>query len=140
MPNDANDSAPRPVDTHLGSLIRRERTLKGMSQEQLGDALGLTFQQVQKYERGVNRVSVSRLIDISRALDVPVSHFLDNLTQDAASDMTGAKTQVTTHSLGPVGRLHLEHIRHFNQLSPDRRDAIFQLTKTVAEKLESGVN
>ena len=63
------------VDVHVGKRIRLRRTLLGMSQEQLGGALELTFQQVQKYERGANRVSASRLWDISQILDVKISYF-----------------------------------------------------------------
>jgi transcriptional regulator with XRE-family HTH domain len=72
-------SRPRPIDVHVGSRIRLRRTLLGLSQERLGEALGLTFQQVQKYETGVNRVSASRLFDLSRVLDVPIGFFFDNV-------------------------------------------------------------
>jgi transcriptional regulator with XRE-family HTH domain len=72
-------SRPRPIDVHIGSRIRLRRILLGMSQEHLGEALGLTFQQVQKYESGVNRVSVARLIDLSRILDVPIGFFYDDV-------------------------------------------------------------
>ena len=73
------ESRPRPIDVHVGSRIRLRRTLLGMSQERLGEALGLTFQQVQKYERGVNRVSASRLFDLSHVLDVPIGFFFDDV-------------------------------------------------------------
>ncbi len=69
---------PSPVDLHVGARIKLRRSLLGLSQERLGDSLGLTFQQVQKYERGANRVSASRLYDIARILDVPVSFFFDD--------------------------------------------------------------
>jgi transcriptional regulator with XRE-family HTH domain len=72
-------SQPRPIDVHVGSRIRLRRTLLGLSQERLGEALGLTFQQVQKYEIGMNRVSASRLFDLSRVLDVPIGFFFDNV-------------------------------------------------------------
>ena len=62
---------PNPVDVHVGARVRLRRTLLGMSQEKLGEAIGLTFQQVQKYERGANRIGSSRLFDLSRVLDVP---------------------------------------------------------------------
>jgi transcriptional regulator with XRE-family HTH domain len=75
------ESRPSPIDIHVGSRVRLRRTLLGMSQERLGDALGLTFQQVQKYERGVNRVGASRLFDISRVLDVPISFFFDDMPE-----------------------------------------------------------
>lgn len=71
------------VDVHVGKRIRLRRTLLGMSQEQLGNALNITFQQVQKYERGANRVSASRLWDISQIIDVPISYFFEDM-----SDMT----------------------------------------------------
>src|SRR6184192_1119568 len=76
---------PNPIDVHVGSRIRLRRTLLGMSQERLGEALGLTFQQVQKYERGVNRVGASRLFDLSRVLDVPISFFFDDMPDSLAS-------------------------------------------------------
>jgi transcriptional regulator with XRE-family HTH domain len=72
---------PSPIDVHVGSRIRLRRTLMGMSQERLGEALGLTFQQVQKYERGANRVGASRLFDLSRVLDVPISFFFDDMPE-----------------------------------------------------------
>src|SRR6185369_3833986 len=71
---------PNPVDVHVGARVRLRRTLLGMSQEKLGEAVGLTFQQVQKYERGANRVGASRLFDLSRVLDVPVSFFFDDMS------------------------------------------------------------
>ena len=74
-------SRPRPIDVHVGSRIRLRRTLLGLSQERLGEALGLTFQQVQKYESGANRVSASRLFDLSRVLDVPIGFFFDRPTR-----------------------------------------------------------
>ena len=73
------ESRPRPIDVHVGSRIRLRRILLGVSQERLGEALGLTFQQVQKYESGVNRVSASRLFDLSRVLDVPIGFFFDDV-------------------------------------------------------------
>lgn len=73
-----------PIDVHVGARIRLRRTLLGMSQEKLGDALGLTFQQIQKYERGINRVGASRLFDLSRILDVPIAFFFDDLSDQLA--------------------------------------------------------
>lgn len=68
-----------PIDTHVGTRIRMRRQLMNMTQEKLGESLGVTFQQVQKYERGTNRVGASRLWNISRVLDVPISFFYDGL-------------------------------------------------------------
>jgi transcriptional regulator with XRE-family HTH domain len=68
---------PNPIDRHVGSRVRMRRMMLGMSQEKLGDALGLTFQQVQKYEKGANRIGASRLQQISQILQVPVSFFFE---------------------------------------------------------------
>ena len=69
--------APNPTDKHVGARVRMRRMMLGMSQEKLGDALGLTFQQVQKYEKGTNRIGASRLQQISQILQVPVSFFFE---------------------------------------------------------------
>ena len=74
--------SPNPIDVHVGSRVRMRRMLVGMSQEKLGDSLGLTFQQVQKYEKGANRIGASRLFQISRVLGVPISFFYEGLTGD----------------------------------------------------------
>src|SRR5246127_5649896 len=76
---------PNPVDVHVGSRVRLRRTLLGMSQEKLGEAIGLTFQQVQKYERGANRIGASRLFDLSRVLDVPVEYFFDDMSAEVSA-------------------------------------------------------
>ncbi len=72
-------SKPDPVDVHVGGRVRLRRMLIGMSQEKLGKAVGLTFQQIQKYERGANRIGSSRLFRLSQVLDVPVSFFFDDM-------------------------------------------------------------
>ncbi|MFT8419719.1 MAG: helix-turn-helix transcriptional regulator [Acetobacter sp.] len=72
------------IDAHVGKRIRLRRTLLGLSQEKLGEALGVTFQQIQKYERGTNRVGASRLYDIATALDVPISFFFDDMLSTQA--------------------------------------------------------
>src|SRR5436309_10080749 len=76
---------PNPIDVHVGSRVRLRRNMLGLSQEKLGEAIGLTFQQVQKYERGANRIGASRLHDLSRVLDVPVSFFFDDMDPERAS-------------------------------------------------------
>lgn len=75
---------PNPVDVHLGRRLRLRRILLGISQEELGEAIGLTFQQIQKYEYGLNRVGTSRLWDLSRALGCPVSFFFDEMDATTA--------------------------------------------------------
>lgn len=71
--------AGHPVDVHVGLRVRQRRTLLGMSQEKLGESVGLTFQQIQKYERGANRIGSSRLYEFSKVLDVPVSYFFEDM-------------------------------------------------------------
>jgi len=85
------ENRPSPIDVHVGARIRLRRTLMGLSQERLGELLGLTFQQVQKYERGANRVGASRLYDLSRVLDVPISFFFDDMP-DVLTAAYGGKT------------------------------------------------
>lgn len=79
--------SPNPVDVHVGSRVRMRRILIGMSQERLGDALGLTFQQVQKYEKGTNRIGASRLQAIANILGVPVDYFFDGMPADETTPM-----------------------------------------------------
>ena len=81
------------IDAHVGSRLRLRRLLLGISQEKLGVALGLTFQQIQKYERGANRVGASRLFDLSRALDVPVSFFRRYAGRNSGGDARAACRQ-----------------------------------------------
>ena len=73
-----NSRRPNPIDAHVGGRVRLRRMLLGISQERLGEQLGLTFQQIQKYEKGVNRIGASRLYDLSRVLNVPVQFFYDD--------------------------------------------------------------
>jgi transcriptional regulator with XRE-family HTH domain len=77
--SDDDEGGPNAVDVHVGSRIRLRRTLMGMSQTALADSVGLTFQQIQKYEKGGNRVSASRLWQFGQVLDVPVSFFFDDM-------------------------------------------------------------
>jgi predicted transcriptional regulator len=79
------DGSPHPVDLHVGRRMRLRRNLLGISQETLAHKLGLTFQQVQKYERGLNRISSSRLFDISKVLNVRVSYFFDEMDEDVSA-------------------------------------------------------
>ena len=91
-----NKKKPNPIDIHVGSRVRLRRNMLGMSQERLGEHLGITFQQIQKYEKGTNRVGASRLQAISSILGVPVSYFfedapgLDTNKAGFAEDSSGA--------------------------------------------------
>src|SRR5882672_3836956 len=80
----ASQGFPNPIDVHVGQRIRQRRSLLGMSQEKVAQALGLTFQQVQKYERGTNRVGSSRLFDLTRILSVPISYFFEEMEASVA--------------------------------------------------------
>ena len=81
---------PNPIDIHVGKRLRLRRTLLGMSQERLGELLGLTFQQVQKYERGVNRIGSSRLFELGQILDVPIAFFFDDLPEAVGGSLASS--------------------------------------------------
>ena len=83
------------IDIHVGSRVRVRRQLLGMSQTQLGEALGVTFQQVQKYERGTNRVGASRLYKISEVLDVPIAFFFDGLARPNRDDAAESESVIS---------------------------------------------
>lgn len=94
---------PHPVDIHVGGRVREARSLKGMSQEQLGHTLGISFQQVQKYEKGTNRIGSSRLWDICRALDIPVDFFFEGLEDsNNANKPIPRKTLKLAHQIDSI--------------------------------------
>ncbi|MEQ8345510.1 MAG: helix-turn-helix domain-containing protein [Sneathiellaceae bacterium] len=138
-----------PVDEYVGNRLRLRRTLNGMSQERLGEAVGLTFQQIQKYEKGANRVGASRLYQFSQILSVPPSFFFDGIADhlqapEEAFIGTGLKEvpQAGYHANGEDGerdplssRETLEMMRAFNRISdPAVRKRIFELCKAVSDK------
>ena len=88
-PGRQKSDKPNPIDVQVGSRVRLRRNMLGLSQEKLGEAIGLTFQQVQKYERGANRIGASRLHELSRVLDVPVSFFFDDMDPVRAPAIPG---------------------------------------------------
>ena len=90
---------PNPVDIHVGTRVRLRRKQLGVSQEKLAEALGLTFQQVQKYERGANRISASKLWDTAGFLAVPISFFFEGLVERASSGMAEPETPAFLHDL-----------------------------------------
>ena len=140
------ESRPSPIDTHVGARIRLRRTLMGMSQERLGEALGLTFQQVQKYERGVNRVGASRLFDLSRVLDVPISFFFDDMPEPLANLLdnqpgvpSGRRALGFAEAQDAFGddtmsrRETVELVRAYYRISdPAVRKRVFDLVKSLA--------
>jgi transcriptional regulator with XRE-family HTH domain len=118
-------NGPNPVDVHVGQRVREQRIVRGMSQEQLGTAIGLTFQQLQKYERGTNRISASKLYAIARELGVSVAWFFEGILpkgRDAASNAA------------PIGgRAALEVGKAFASIrSPALRKKVAQLVRAAA--------
>ncbi len=128
---------PSPVDVHVGARLRVRRTLLGMSQTTLGDAIGLTFQQMQKYERGTNRISSSRLYDLSRVLDVPIAYFFDDMSSEVAATSPvvggGRAKKPPSHEPNPMARREtLELVRAYYKITdPQVRKRLYELTKTL---------
>jgi transcriptional regulator with XRE-family HTH domain len=135
----ASKGFPNPIDVHVGSRIRLRRTLLGVSQERLAEQIGLTFQQVQKYERGANRVSSSRLFDLPRALDVPLSYFFDEmepgLEDKVPSKLMGRPPIAVSQEPDPMARREtLELVRAYYKIGdPVVRKRVFELTRSVAK-------
>jgi transcriptional regulator with XRE-family HTH domain len=129
---------PNPVDIHVGSRVRLRRTLLGLSQEKLGEAVGLTFQQIQKYERGANRIGASRLFEFSRILDVPVSFFFDDMDDRARVAQGDEVRGLADQPQAPLEpdpltrRETLELVRAYYRISdPQVRKRLFELTKSL---------
>jgi transcriptional regulator with XRE-family HTH domain len=123
---------PSPIDVHVGSRVRLRRTLLGMSQEKLGEALGLTFQQVQKYERGVNRIGASRLFDLARVLDMPIGFFFDDMPDsmgNVATSFSESQEGIDDDTLHR--RETLELVRAYYRIEPAVRKRVFELIKSL---------
>jgi transcriptional regulator with XRE-family HTH domain len=136
----ARGGGPNPVDVHVGSRLRLRRTLLGMSQEKLASAIGLTFQQVQKYERGANRIGASRLFELARVLEVPISFFFEDAPNEhGAHTPPGAGLGAAEEANGidgdPLSRREtLELVRAYYRITdPKVRRRIFDLTKAMAQ-------
>ena len=135
----AETRLPNPVDLHVGARIRLRRRMQGVSQEKLADALGLTFQQVQKYERGANRVSASKLYEIAAALRAPVAYFFDGLADPTGDELDGARVaaaseESTVHSflMTPEG---LELAKLFPSIAPGPvRRRLLELVRSLADE------
>ncbi len=129
---------PNPVDVHVGGRVRQRRLLLGMSKTNLGDALGLTFQQVQKYERGANRIGSSRLFELSQILDVPVEFFFEDMPAAVAASSPahwrGRAKKPVRDELDPmVKRETLELVRAYYRIPDFKvRKRLFELTKAFA--------
>lgn len=129
---------PNPIDIHVGGRVRLRRTLLGMSQEKLGEAVNLTFQQIQKYERGANRIGASRMYELSRVLDVPVSFFFDDMPDDIKTQ-EGVRARAlqdqgqAAYEADPLARREtLELVRAYYKITdPKVRKRLFELTKSL---------
>lgn len=114
---------PNPIDVHVGSRVRLRRMMLGMSQETFGEALGVTFQQVQKYEKGANRISASRLFHSARVLTVPVAWFFAELPDGPAGH---------PDDVAVVDAVALKIAREAAGLAPRHRAAVLDLVRALA--------
>lgn len=133
----ADDKRPHPIDVHVGGRVRLRRTMLGMSQDKLADSLGLTFQQIQKYEKGVNRIGASRVFEISRILGVPIQFFYDDFDVDTgrsygfaeAGPDDGAAMMELLNS--PEG---VQLCKHFASITdPKIRKRVLELVKSLSD-------
>src|SRR5690606_23472740 len=133
----ANKKRPNPIDVHVGSRIRLRRNLLGMSQEKLGEGLGITFQQIQKYEKGTNRVGASRLQAISAILGVPVSYFFEDAPSrpENGPGLAEDATNYVVDFLNSAEGLQLN--RSFVKIADARvRKRIIELVKTLSDSAD----
>ena len=129
------------VDVHVGQRIRRRRWMVGMTQQQLGEAVGIKFQQIQKYETGMNRVSASRLYEISKALEVPVAFFFEAVEDAADENDAGTSDAMMTSEIkaeAPAADLFtdkeaLELVRCYFRLPEEPRRRLFELTRSLTK-------
>jgi len=128
MNEESSGRQPHHVDRHVGSLIRAKRKALRMSQEELAAALGLTFQQIQKYERGTNRVSSSKLYEIAQKLDTPLPAFFEGL--DGSTGAAGATGEITRF-LGERGAHEL--ITAFLTMEPAVRASLVDLARAMSD-------
>lgn len=138
--DDTSDArtTPEPVDKHVGARIRLRRKLLGLSQSALGDALGLTFQQIQKYERGGNRVSASKLYDAAKTLGVPVSYFFEGLADpvEPGSPIAVEDPVLVLASL-PHG---LSLARALQEIGTRERGAVLELVQLMARNTRGDIS
>lgn len=133
-----NKKKPNPIDVHVGGRIRLRRNMLGMSQEKLGENLGITFQQIQKYEKGTNRVGASRLQAIASILNVPVSFFFEDVPGREGVEATGLAEDSTTYVVDFLNSAEgIQLNRAFARISePKVRRKIIDLVKALAQEAE----
>jgi len=132
-----------PIDIHVGNRLRLRRTLLGFTQELLADEVGLTFQQIQKYERGANRIGASRLYQFSQILDASVSYFFEEMPDEIRShegQMDWGLADQRQQELAPspmARRETLELVKAYYRITdPNVRQSLFDLTKLLAKDLD----
>ena len=118
-----------PVDLHVGKRIRQRRWLVGMTQQQLAEQVGIKFQQIQKYETGANRVSASRLWDISEAMDVSVNFFFEGIEHEVAA--AGSSESVSADLMGDKEALDL--VRSYYSIPENQRRRLFDLARVLSD-------
>ncbi len=116
-----------PVDVHVGKRVRHRRWMVGMTQQQLAEKVGIKFQQIQKYETGMNRVSASRLWDISEALSVPVSFFFEGLDGEAETSGEGLPADIM------ADKEALELVRSYYAIPETQRRRLFELARVLSD-------
>ena len=135
----ASKGFPNPLDVHVGRKLQLRRTLLGLSQERLGNLIGLTFQQIQKYESGANRVSSSRLYDIARVLDIGITYFFEGISaevqEQSPGHLQGAVPLVSEDERDPMARREtLELVRAYYQIrSAKVRKHLVDLTRSLGK-------
>lgn len=115
-----------PVDEHVGQRVRQRRWMVGMTQQQLGNKVGIKFQQIQKYETGTNRISASRLWDIADALDVPVSFFFEGLEGGNQAAGTARGDMMTDKEA-------LDLVRAYYAIPETQRRRLFDLARVLSD-------
>lgn len=120
-----------PVDVHVGKRIRHRRWMVGMTQQQLGETVGIKFQQIQKYETGMNRVSASRLWDIAQAMEVPISFFFEGVEEENAvvDDMVHSKQKGDLLA----DKEALELVRSYYSIPEQQRRRLFDLARVLSD-------
>lgn len=120
-----------PVDVHVGKRVRHRRWMVGMTQQQLGDIVGIKFQQIQKYETGMNRISASRLWDISQALDVPISFFFEGFGSTTESAIADEAAPERGDLLADKEALEL--VRSYYSIPEAQRRRLFDLARVLSD-------
>ena len=128
-------ATPNPVDIYVGRRLRQRRTMLGMNQNALAKALGLSFQQIQKYERGVNRIGSSRLYHLSQILDVPIGYFFEGAPKVGARRVNGSETQDGAVTVDPKSKREtLELVRAFTKISDSTvRKRLLEVAKAISK-------